>query len=85
MKDGYLRPYKSEIRKGVFCFIQKKKDEWKEIPILRLFGKFAIQLDKDILIQRNDYVIRKAHDTSGMELFGGTYKFDLQIYNGYNF
>jgi hypothetical protein len=23
------------------------------------------------LLQRNDYVIRKAHDTSGMELFGG--------------
>jgi len=41
MKDGYLRPYESEIRKGVFCFIQKKKDEWKEIPIIRLFGKFA--------------------------------------------
>jgi len=37
------------------------------------------------LLQRNEYVIRKAHDTSGMELFGGKYKFDLQIYNGYNF
>ena len=23
------------------------------------------------LLQRNEYVIRKAHDTSGMELFGG--------------
>ena len=25
MKDGYLRPYESEIGKGVFCFIQKKE------------------------------------------------------------
>jgi hypothetical protein len=71
IEDGYLRPYESEIGTGVFCFIQKKKDEYKEIPLLKLFGNYAIQLDKDILLQINDYVIRKAEDTSGIELFGG--------------
>jgi hypothetical protein len=44
-----------------------------------MFGKFAIQLDKDILLQRNDYIIRNSDDTSGMEIFGG----DV-IYNAKN-
>ena len=29
MEDGYLRPYRSVHGTGVFCFIQKKKDQWK--------------------------------------------------------
>ena len=70
VKDGYLRPYRSVHGTGVFCFIQKKKDQWKKMPILRMFGKFAIQLDKDILLQRNDYIIRNSI-MDGWESFGG--------------
>jgi len=70
VKDGYLRPYRSVHGTGVFCFIQKKKDQWKNMPILRMFGKFAIQLDKDILLQRNDYIIRNSI-MDGWESFGG--------------
>jgi hypothetical protein len=71
MEDGYLRPYKSVHGTRVFCFIQKKKDHWKKIPNFRWFGNYAIQLNKDILCQRSDYIIRKSDNTMGMELFGG--------------
>jgi len=27
IEDGYLRPYRSVHGTGVFCFIQKKKDQ----------------------------------------------------------
>ena len=72
MKDGYLRPYRSVHGKKVFCFIQKKKDEWKKIHNFKWFGNYAIELDKDILLQRNDYVIRESVNMSPTwELFGG--------------
>ena len=58
MKDCYLRPYRSVHGTGVFCFIQKKKDQWKKISNFRWFGNCAIELNKDILLQRNDYIIR---------------------------
>ena len=79
MKDGYLRPYRSVHGKKVFCFIQKKKDEWKKIHNFKWFGNYAIEIDKDILLQRNDYIIRNSDDTSGMEIFGGPV-----IYNAKN-
>jgi hypothetical protein len=77
MKDGYLRPYCSVHGNGVFCFIQKKKDHWKN-TVLRLSGKFAVQLDKKILLERSDYIIRNSM-MDGWEAFGGPV-----IYNAKN-
>ena len=72
MEDGYLRPYRSVHGNGVFCFIRKK------IPNFRWFGKFAIQLDKKILLERSDYIIRNSI-MDGYEAFGGKV-----IYNAKN-
>jgi hypothetical protein len=70
MEDGYLRPYRSVHGTKVFCFIQKKKDQWKKIPNFRWFGKFAVELDKKILLERSDYIIRNSI-IDGWEVFGG--------------
>ena len=70
MEDGYLRPYRSVHGTGVFCFIQKKKDHWKKMPNFQWFGKFAVQLDKKILLERSDYIIRNSI-VDGYEAFGG--------------
>jgi len=70
MEDGYLRPYRSVHGTGVFCFIQKKKDQWKNMPNFRWFGKFAVELDKKILLERSDYIIRNSM-MDGWEAFGG--------------
>lgn len=78
MEDGYLRPYRSVHGTGVFCFIQKKKDQWKKIPNFQWFGKFAVQLDKKILLERSDYIIRNSI-MDGYEAFGGKV-----IYNAKN-
>jgi hypothetical protein len=78
MEDGYLRPYRSVHGTGVFCFIQKKKDHWKKIPNFQLFGKFVIQLDKKILLERSDYIIRNSM-MDPWEVFGGPV-----IYNAKN-
>jgi hypothetical protein len=40
---------------------------------------FNTELDKKLLLERNDYIIRNSDDTSGMEIFGG----DV-IYNAKN-
>lgn len=69
MEDGYLRPYHSVHGTGVFCFIQKKKDQWKN-TVLRLSGTYVIQLDKKILLERSDYIIRNSM-MDGWEAFGG--------------
>ena len=70
MEDGYLRPYRSVHGTKVFCFIQKKKDQWKKMPNFKWFGKFAVQLDKKILLERSDYIIRNSM-MDGWEVFGG--------------
>lgn len=70
IEDGYLRPFNSVHGTKVFCFIQKKKDQWKKIPNFRWFGKFAVQLDKKILLERSDYIIRNSM-MDGWEVFGG--------------
>lgn len=77
MEDGYLRPYRSVHGTKVFCFIQKKKDQWKN-TVLRLSGKFAVELDKKILLERSDYIIRNSM-MDGWEAFGGP-----EIYNAKN-
>jgi serine/threonine protein kinase len=80
MEDGYLRPYRSVHGTKVFCFIQKKKDQWKKIVNFRWFGKFAVELDKKILLERNDYIIRNSDSLSPTwEVFGGPV-----IYNAKN-
>ena len=78
IEDGYLRPYRSVHGNGVFCFIQKKKDQWKKIINFRWFGNCAIQLDKKILLERSDYIIRNSI-VDGYEAFGGEV-----IYNAKN-
>ena len=70
MEDGYLRPYRSVNGTKVFCFIQKNKDQWKKIHNFRWFGKFAVELDKKILLERSDYIIRNSI-IDGWEVFGG--------------
>jgi len=35
MKDRYLRPYSSVHGTGIFCLIQKKKDDLKKYIILK--------------------------------------------------
>lgn len=70
IEDGYLRPYRSVHGTKVFCFIQKKKNQWKKIPNFRWFGKFAVELDKKILLERSDYIIRNSI-MDGWEVFGG--------------
>jgi hypothetical protein len=72
MKDGYLRPFCSVHGTGVFCFIQKKKDQWKKIINFKWFGNCAVELDKKILLERNDYIIRESVNMSPTwEIFGG--------------
>jgi hypothetical protein len=78
MEDGYLRPYRSVHGTKVFCFIQKKKDQWKKMPNFQWFGKFAVELDKKILLERSDYIIRNSM-MDGWEVFGGP-----EIYNSKN-
>jgi hypothetical protein len=70
MEDGYLRPYRSVHGTGVFLFIQKKKDYWKKMPNFWWFGKFVVELDKKILLERSDYIIRNSI-VDGYEAFGG--------------
>ena len=70
IEDGYLRPYRSVHGTGVFCFIQKKKDQWKKIINFKMFGNCAVELDKKILLERNDYIIRNSI-MDGWESFGG--------------
>ena len=70
MEDGYLRPYRSVHGTGVFCFIQKKKDQWKKIINFKMFGNCAVELDKKLLLERNDYIIRNSI-MDGWESFGG--------------
>ena len=72
MKDRYLRPYSSIHGTGIFCLIQKKKDDWKKIHNFRMFGNCAVELDKKIFLERNDYIIRKSVSLSPTwEVFGG--------------
>ena len=47
---------------------------------LRLWGNLVIDLDKNILIERNDYTIYNARDSLGIKYFGGQYKFAMRIY-----
>ena len=56
---------------------QKKKDHWKN-TVLRLSGTSVIQLDKKILLERSDYIIRNSM-FDGYEAFGGPV-----IYNAKN-
>ena len=81
IEDGYLCPFRSVHGTGVFCFIQKKKDQWKKIINFKMFGNCAVELDKKILLERNDYIIRNSI-MDGWESFGGQYKFAKRIYNG---
>ena len=69
MEDGYLRPYRSVHGTGVFCSIQKKKDQWKKMPNFQWFGKFAVQLDKKILLERSDYIIRNSIVDGGKVIY----------------
>jgi hypothetical protein len=79
IEDGYLRPYRSVHGTGVFCFVQKKKDQWKNMPNFRWFGKFAVQLDKKILLERSDYIIRNSM-MDGYEAFGGPVIYNAKEY-----
>ena len=47
MEDGYLCPFRSVHGTGVFCFIQKKKNQWKEITNFRWFGNCAVEQIKN--------------------------------------
>ena len=78
IEDGYLCPFRSVHGTGVFCFIQKKKDQWKKIINFKMFGNCAVELDKKILLERNDYIIRNSI-MDGWESFGGPV-----IYNAKN-
>jgi len=78
IQDGYLHPSVSELGKGVFCIILKKKDDWKKIPLIFLFGSVIIELDKNILDERNDFIIRKEFNEGKLgSFFGGPI-----VYNG---
>ena len=48
------------------------------MPNFQWFGKFAVQLDKKILLERSDYIIRNSI-MDGYEAFGGKV-----IYNAKN-
>ncbi len=80
IQDGYLYPSDSGIGlgKGVFCIILKKKDDWKKIPLIFLFGSVIIELDKNILNERNDFIIREEFNEGNLgSSFGGPI-----VYNG---
>ena len=80
IQDGYLHPSDSVagLGKGVFCIILKKKDDWKKIPLIFLFGSVIIELDKNILNERNDFIIRKECNEGNLgSSFGGPI-----VYNG---
>jgi len=78
IQDGYLRPSVAELGKGVFCIILKKKDDRKKIPLIFLFGSVIIELDKNILNERNDFIIRKEFNEGNLgSSFGGPI-----VYNG---
>jgi len=77
LRDKKLFEFLSFHGTGVFCMIQKKKDNWKN-TILRLSGTSVIELDKKILLERSDYIIRNSI-IDGYEEFSGKI-----IYNAKN-
>jgi hypothetical protein len=80
LKDGYIKPYESELGKGVYTIINLDKDLLKKRPIINQFGNYVIELDKELLLNRNDYVIHKAYpDELVGELFGGEKVFDSHL------
>jgi len=58
--------------------IKINNDLIKERPILKMFGKYIIEIDQNILLNRNDYIIYKAYkDTiTNDEIFGGKLVYD---------
>ena len=61
------------------CAVEQIKNS-KSFYLLSLKDKvFKTELDKKILLERNDYIIRNSI-MDGWESFGGQYKFAMRIY-----
>jgi len=78
LKDEYIQPFESVRGKGAYMIIKINNDLIKERPILKMFGKYIIEIDQNILLNRNDYIIYKAYkDTiTNDEIFGGKLVYD---------
>ena len=81
IKDGYLRPFKSEMGKGIFLIINMDKNLIKKRFMVSAFGNYLIELNKNILTNRKDFYIREALNDGFPvyhELFGGKIVFDMK-------
>lgn len=79
IKDGYLRhiPEKSEVfSEGIYLQVVFNNKKFRSFYT----SKYQIKIDKSILLNRQDYVIRKADSTFDKDGFG-TYGGKI-IYNG---
>jgi hypothetical protein len=78
LKDGYLRPYKSVMGKGIYLIANMDKDLIKKRKVITIFGNYVIELDKKILEDRKDFYIREAFNEYNFELYGGKIVFNMK-------
>jgi len=76
LKDEYIQPFESVRGKGAYMIIKINNDLIKERPILKMFGKYIIEIDQNILLNRNDYIIYEAYKETNDEIFGGKLVYD---------
>jgi len=81
LKTGYLVPHESDREKGVYMVIKLNNNLIKQRPILKLFGNFVIEINQNILFNRNDYSIFEAYKENNDELFGGKIVYDAHTDN----
>ena len=60
LNDGYLIPKKAKTGRGIFLTIKLDEDLLKKEP-MTYYGKYEINIDKTILLNRNDYIIRNLY------------------------
>jgi len=62
--------------KGIYFVINMDNKLLQKRKQITMFGDYVIELDKKILVDRKDYVIREAFKEYDLELFGGKIVFN---------
>lgn len=60
IKDEYLLPHKSITGNGVYLTIKINENQVEKQPLIN-YGDYEITIDKSILFNRSDYIIRNMY------------------------